>query len=69
TLYLHIAHIFKRLPVCVPDANLDPLFSLLSFDLSVVSAELFLHSHGENRFPEDLYHDDNDGIFCRYSVR
>ncbi|EDY0778940.1 hypothetical protein AHM74_004186 [Salmonella enterica subsp. enterica serovar Oranienburg] len=46
-----------------------PLFSLFSFDLSVVFAERFFHSHGENRFPENFYHDDHDGIFCRYSVR
>ncbi|EBS1343675.1 hypothetical protein AIC33_000186 [Salmonella enterica subsp. enterica] len=45
------------------------LFSFLSFDLLVVSASRFLHSHGENCFPEDFDHDDHDGIFCRYSVR
>ncbi|EBX7378360.1 hypothetical protein GPM53_001248 [Salmonella enterica] len=45
------------------------LFSIFHFDLSVVSAELFLHSHDENCFPEDFNHDDHDGIFCRYSAR
>ncbi|EAO5494012.1 hypothetical protein E9451_12475 [Salmonella enterica] len=54
----------------VPPLSFQPLlFSLFSFDLSVVSAERFLHSHGENRFPEDFDHDDHDVIFCRYSVR
>ncbi|EBY2753782.1 hypothetical protein DVF53_24705 [Salmonella enterica subsp. enterica serovar Kottbus] len=45
------------------------LFSFFRFDLSVVSTARFLHSHGENRFPEDFDHDDLDVIFCRYSVR
>ncbi|EAY4677537.1 hypothetical protein NF98_21770 [Salmonella enterica subsp. enterica serovar Rubislaw] len=57
------------LPVRASDANLAFYFSFFSFDLSVVSEERFLHSHGENCFPEDFDHDDHDGIFCRYSVR
>ncbi|EBF4234307.1 hypothetical protein FH405_19915 [Salmonella enterica] len=53
----------------VPPLSFQPLlFSFFSFDLPVVSAERFLHSHGENRFPEDFNHDDHDGLFYRYSV-
>ncbi|EBS6151649.1 hypothetical protein DVG40_22580 [Salmonella enterica subsp. enterica serovar Inganda] len=55
--------------VCVLAPVWPLLFSFFRFDLSVVSAERFLHSHGENCFPEDFNHDDHDGIFCRYSVR